>query len=398
MKKYFLTFIFIFFFVLEVLYAKDFDVTAKNIVLYNLNDNEIIYSKNKDEKTTVASLTKIMTSIVAIENISDLNKEVIVKEDDFKELKGYSKAGLKIGDRLTYMDLLYGIMLSSGADSVNALVNNSMGYDKFITKMNETAKKIGLNNTHFTNPIGKDDNNLNYSTANDIAKLLKYALKNEAVKKIFETKIYKTSNNIIFKSTLSYYDNILDTSKIIGAKSGYTPNSGRCLASISSLNNVNYLLVVINSSNDDISNAVRDSLTIYNYYNDNYKYTKILEKDYIIKKIPVKLSRQKYYKIRSNESIEAYLKKDYNISYKFDGVKQIEYKTKKNTYLGNLNIYNNHELIKVKKIYLEDSIIYYNILLWIIVGILLFIFIILFIIAIIIKKKKESKYKIIDIS
>ena len=87
MKKYFLTFIFIFFFVLEVLYAKDFDVTAKNIVLYNLNDNEIIYSKNKDEKTTVASLTKIMTSIVAIENISDLNKEVIVKEDDFKELK-----------------------------------------------------------------------------------------------------------------------------------------------------------------------------------------------------------------------------------------------------------------------------------------------------------------------
>ena len=388
MKKYIVFILISFFIFIETICAEDFSIKGKNVILYNLNDNEVIYSKNEDEKVSVASLTKIMTTIVAIENIEDLNKEVIIKYNDFYKTEGYSKAGLKPGDKLTYEELLYGIMLPSGADAVNAVVNNSLGYESFINKMNDTAKKIGLYNTYFSNPIGKDDE-LNYSTASDIAKLLKYALKNEIFNRVFKTRTYVTTNGIYFKSSLSHYDSALDTSKILGAKTGYTPNAGRCLASISNLNNVNYLLVVINSGNNSTIEAVKDSLIIYDYYSKNYGYKDILTKDTIIKKIPVKFSKQKYYNIRANKNIKMYIKNDSNISYKYSGINKIGYKSKKGMYLGNIKVYNNGVLINTSKVFLEENITYYNIFIWCLLFVLLIIMLLLILIA---KNRKKVYY------
>lgn len=379
-------FLFSLFFFCYSVYAVDFDITGEYVTLYNMNEDTLLYSKNDTKKTSIASLTKMMTTLVAIEEIDNLDKIVTIKERDFEGTVGYSKAGFKVGDKVTYRDLLYGIILPSGADAVNAVVNNTLGYDKFIKKMNETAKKIGMNDTSYANPVGKDDEN-NYSTSNDLAKLLKYALKNETFKTIFTTKNYKTSNGLNLESTVNRYENILNTNEIKGAKSGFTKDAGRCLASITTLNNVDYLLVVINSSTTSPYNAVKDTITIYDYYNNNYGYKNIINDDTFIKEIPVDFSKEKTYKITGSEDIEKYLKNNTEVTYKYVGSDKVTFNTKKGSKLGVVKIYDGDVLLATSNVYLENNIEYYPIITYIMIGIAV-IFVIL-----IVKKIKKKKHR-----
>lgn len=379
-------FLFSLFFFCYSVYAENFDITGEYVSLYNMNEDILLYSKNDTKKTSIASLTKMMTTLVAIEEINDLDEIVTIKERDFEGTVGYSKAGFKVGDKVTYRDLLYGIILPSGADAVNAVVNNTLGYDKFIKKMNETAKKIGMNDTSYANPVGKDDEN-NYSTSNDLAKLLKYALKNETFKTIFTTKNYKTSNGINLESTVNSYKNILNTDEIKGAKSGFTKDAGRCLASITTLNNVDYLLVVINSSTTHPYNAVKDTITIYDYYNNNYGYKNIINDDTFIKEIPIDLSKEKTYKITGSEEIEKYLKNDTEVTYEYVGSDKITFNTKKGSKLGVVNIYDGDVLLATSNVYLENNIEYYPIITYVLIGIAV-IFVLL-----IIRKLSKKKHR-----
>ncbi len=379
-------FLFSLFFFCYSVYADDFDITGEYVTLYNMNEDTLLYSKNDTKKTSIASLTKMMTTLVAIEEIDNLDKIVTIKERDFEGTVGYSKAGFKVGDKVTYRDLLYGIILPSGADAVNAVVNNTLGYDKFIKKMNETAKKIGMNDTSYANPVGKDDEN-NYSTSNDLAKLLKYALKNETFKTIFTTKNYKTSNGLNLESTVNRYENILNTDEIKGAKSGFTKDAGRCLASITTLNNVDYLLVVINSSTTSPYNAVKDTITIYDYYNNNYGYKNIINDDTFIKEIPVDFSKEKTYKITGSEDIEKYLKNNTEVTYKYVGSDKVTFNTKKGSKLGVVKIYDGDVLLATSNVYLENNIEYYPIITYIMIGIAV-IFVLL-----IVKKIKKKKHR-----
>lgn len=379
-------FLFSLFFFCYSVYADDFDITGEYVTLYNMNEDILLYSKNDTKKTSIASLTKMMTTLVAIEEIDNLDKIVTIKERDFEGTVGYSKAGFKVGDKVTYRDLLYGIILPSGADAVNAVVNNTLGYDKFIKKMNETAKKIGMNDTSYANPVGKDDEN-NYSTSNDLAKLLKYALKNKTFKTIFTTKNYKTSNGINLESTVNRYENILNTNEIKGAKSGFTKDAGRCLASITTLNNVDYLLVVINSSTTSPYNAVKDTITIYDYYNNNYGYKNIINDDTFIKEIPVDFSKEKTYKITGSEDIEKYLKNNTEVTYKYVGSDKVTFNTKKGSKLGVVKIYDGDVLLATSNVYLENNIEYYPIITYIMIGIAV-IFVLL-----IVKKIKKKKHR-----
>lgn len=379
-------FLFSLFFFCYSVYANDFDITGEYVTLYNMNEDTLLYSKNDTKKTSIASLTKMMTTLVAIEEIDNLDKIVTIKERDFEGTVVYSKAGFKVGDKVTYRDLLYGIILPSGADAVNAVVNNTLGYDKFIKKMNETAKKIGMNDTSYANPVGKDDEN-NYSTSSDLAKLLKYALKNETFKTIFTTKSYKTSNGLNLESTVNRYENILNTNEIKGAKSGFTKDAGRCLASITTLNNVDYLLVVINSSTTSPYNAVKDTITIYDYYNNNYGYKNIINDDTFIKEIPVDFSKEKTYKITGSEDIEKYLKNNTEVTYKYVGSDKVTFNTKKGSKLGVVKIYDGDVLLATSNVYLENNIEYYPIITYIMIGIAV-IFVLL-----IVKKINKKKHR-----
>lgn len=386
MKKI-LTFLLLFLLAPLFVFASEFDITGEYVVLYNLNDDEILYEQNSNEQTSIASITKIMTVLVAMDNISDYDSIITITTADFEGTAGYSKAGFSVGDRVTYRDLLYGILLPSGADAVNAIVRNTLGYDNFIIAMNELAKKIGLENTSFSNPVGKDDVN-NYSTASDVAKMLKYALENPLFKEIFTTKEYTTTNGINLESTLYPYQDILDIDKIAGSKSGFTRGAGRCLASITTLDGVNYLLVILNSSVDQNYSAVLDTITIYDYYNDNFSYQDILTEGQLITTIPVKWGKDKTYEITSPISVSKFLENSAssNLTYEYNGLEEIPQYTKKDTKLGTISVYNDGKLLYETTVTLTEDISYYHPVLWLISG-----FVILVVLILLLKKRKRRR-------
>lgn len=386
MKKI-LTFLLLFLLAPLFVFASEFDITGEYVVLYNLNDDEILYEQNSNEQTSIASITKIMTALVAMDNISDYDSIITITTADFEGTAGYSKAGFSVGDRVTYRDLLYGILLPSGADAVNAIVRNTLGYDNFIIAMNELAKKIGLENTSFSNPVGKDGVN-NYSTASDVAKMLKYALENPLFKEIFTTKEYTTTNGINLESTLYPYQDILDIDKIAGSKSGFTRGAGRCLASITTLDGVNYLLVILNSSVDQNYSAVLDTITIYDYYNDNFSYQDILTEGQLITTIPVKWGKDKTYEITSPISVSKFLENSAssNLTYEYNGLEEIPQYTKKDTKLGTISVYNDGKLLYETTVTLTEDISYYHPVLWLISG-----FVILVVLILLLKKRKRRR-------
>lgn len=376
MKKITIT---ILLYILLITNVNALEINSKNAILYNLNDNNIIYEKNSDEQVKVASLTKIMTTIVALENITNIKEEVIVPKEAFIGLDGYVKAGFKPGEKVTYEDLLYGIMLPSGADSANAIsILVSGNIDSHVEKMNKKAQELGLKNTHFSNPIGKDEDN--YSTVKDMAIILKYALQNETFYKIFTTKEYRTTNNIELKSTVQdkYTNSSIDTSYILGSKTGFTDEAGYCLASISKRNNINYLLVTT-KADTNYPHQITDAIKTYKYYEENYGYKKIINYNQPITTLKVKDSLQKNYKITSSNDKYLYLENNFikeKLEYTYEGIKEITKDIKKNTYLGKIQVKYENNIIYEQEVYLEDNITYINYKLISITILLIIIFII----------------------
>ena len=387
MKKFFICIFTLFIFSMSVS-AIDITLTSKEAIIYNLNDDNVIYEKNSNEQTKIASLTKIMTSLVAIENINNIDDTVTVEYKDLQGLKGYAVAGFKAGDTVTYKDLLYALMLPSAADAANILARSIAGNtEDFVNMMNDKANKLGLKNTKFSNPIGMDDDN--YSTAYDLSIILKEAIKSDLFKELYNTDSYTTSNNIKLTKTTdkiaSKYN--LDISNLTGSKTGFTDEAGYCLASTATYNDVNYLVVTLNS--EELPNHIKDTLDLYNYFDTNYSYKEILKDKQLLKTIKVKDSKTKEYKIYSKKSITKYLSNDIDISkieYKYSGVEKLNRKIKKGDYLGKVKIIYGSDTLDTYKVYLDKDIKYYNYwLLLIPIGIV----ILIIWIKIKIKKKKR---------
>lgn len=378
MKKIIIKSLIILYIFLPIINIKALDIYSENAVLYNMNEDTILYEKNKEEKVKVASLTKIMTTIIALENINNIKEETIMPEEAFYNLDGYVLSGIRPNELITYEDLLYGTMLPSAADCANAVaIKVSGSVDSFVELMNKKAIELNMNNTHFSNPVGIDDNN--YSTVNDIAILLKYALKNEEFKKIFTTKEYTTTNNIKLISTIiekSEPYNI-DISSILGSKTGFTDDAGNCLASISKINNVKYLLITTNASIDK-SYHIIDAVNIYDYYSNNYSYKKIIDENKLIKTIKIKDIIDKEYKIYSNIDKFMYLENNIdtnNLIYEYEGIEEIDKTTNQKEKIGTLNIKNNDDLLYSYDIYLDKKITFYNIKIYVYALILIIIII-----------------------
>ena len=385
MKKIYVMFTFILLFICTKVYAFDFNVESKNIILYNMNDNSVIYEENSEDKVPIASLTKIMTAIVSIENIGNLKDYVTITSKDLEGLTGYAKAGFKVGDKVTYEDLLYALMLPSGADAAQALSNN---IDNFIDKMNVKAKELKLTNTEFSNPIGMDDEH-NYSSAKDVAQLLIYSLKNSEFKKSFSADNYVTTNNIkLVKTTKkTATTNNIDISNITGTKTGFTGDAGYCLASTATINGIDYLMITL-ASQKPIYHII-DTANIYKYYGDNYSYIKILKKGQKLKTLKIKFGKKKTYDVVSDKDIEKYLKNDTDlnkIEYVYSGVSELNYKIKKGDYLGKVKIKYEGKTLDTYKVYLNEKIEY--IIHWFII-----IPVAIIILFVLIKKKRRKKRK-----
>lgn len=377
MKKKLKLIFLVFLFNINIVYAEEFNITSKSAILYNMNEEKILYQLKSDEKLQIASLTKIMTVITAIENNDDLEKKVEITKEMLKGIEEYTQVGFKVGDTPTIKDLLYGSMLPSGADAVNALaISTSGSISKFVDLMNEEASKLKLKNTHFDNPVGMDSDD-NYSTTSDIAKLLIYSLKNKTFKEVFMAKEYKIDAiNKTVKTTLTSYSRSygLDVSNITGAKSGFTDGAGLCLASTATIDNVDYLLITLGASTKIRSNAVKDSLEIYDYYSTNYSYQTVIEKNQKIKTLPIKWGKEKNYIITSNQDISLYLSNDIRknrIKYIYSGLEEINYKYKKGDKIGTVKIVYENNTLYQYDVYLEKNLEFYHPVLYGIIIILI---------------------------
>ena len=207
------------------------DISAKSAVIIDANGNEIVFEKEAFEKRSMASTTKIMTAILAIES-GKLGCEVSVTKE--MTLAEGTSAGLRSGYRLTLEDLLYGMMLESGNDAANAVaIYLSGSLEAFSNMMNEKANEIGMKSTHFVTPSGLDDEE-HYSTAYDMAVLASYCIKNPCFRKICSTKRYtaQLAEPENFRLYFSNHNRLLTSvNGVFGVKTGFTKKSGRCLVS-----------------------------------------------------------------------------------------------------------------------------------------------------------------------
>lgn len=347
-------------------FGLDINMYSNNVILYNLNDNNILYEKNSESQVSIASLTKIMTGIVAIENINDLDEKVILEYDDFKGLAtlNASQAGFDVFEEVTYRDLLYGLLLPSGADAAQALSRLIAGsVSEFVKLMNEKAALLELNNTHFMNTTGLDEEG-HYSTVSDVSKLLMYAIKNEEFLNIIKTRYYTTSNNNHrFKSTIAKMQdlyNIHDMDYLIGGKTGTTGNAGLCLASIAEKNDVKYLLVTaLAPISRDVPYNLLDAKNIYEYFINNYSYQNVLDVHDELIKIKTKYIKDDYLSFNSSRSVNLYLENKFNksnLEYLYDGKKLITSDMKKGDKLGVVKIIYNGDVLAVEDIVLDKEI------------------------------------------
>ena len=257
---------------------EDDDFTAKYGVLIDVDNNEIVAGKNHNRKMYPASLTKVMTLLVAVENIEDLNQTYTFSYDEIHELvvENASRADFGVDETVTVTDLMYGTILVSGADGTLGLANIVAGSEEvFVEMMNKKADEMGLKNTHFTNASGLHDKE-HYSTAQDMAVILKEAIENETCRKILSTKEYVTSKTtqhpegIILRSLVAqrlvdYY--VTNGGDILGGKTGFTDEAKHALATFYEYNGRSY--VCVTSKSKDMWKAVEDSIMLYENFAAN---------------------------------------------------------------------------------------------------------------------------------
>jgi D-alanyl-D-alanine carboxypeptidase len=308
-----------------------------------------------------------MTTLVAIEHITDMNKKVTMTSDMFEGLEEANAAvvGLTIGQKVTYKDLLYGMFVESGADATRGIAISLAGSeDKFVEWMNDKAKELGLTGTHFVNTTGLDEDD-HYSTVSDVATLLINALKNDTFKTIFTTKSYTLSDGSMtiystLKKSASMYG--LNIEYIEGAKTGYTLDAGRCLASLAydEANDIEYLLVTTKAS-ISTSNAyhILDATKVYTYYFNNYKYHNLVDKGDLILTLPTKYGKVSEVNIRATDDIKYYLDNTFNkddVTLDYNGVDIVKTGMNAGDKLGTMDVIYKGEVLKSFDVLLAEKV------------------------------------------
>lgn len=243
-----------------------FETSATSAILMDIDSGRIIYSKDIHKKRSVASISKIMTAIVAIE--SGKLENIVTVGSEIEAAYG-SGIYIKQGENLKLIDLLYGLMLRSGNDAALSIANYIGGsVDNFVIMMNDKAKKIGMLNSEFNNPSGLDEDRGNYSTAYDMALLNSYAMKNDVFKKIVGTKNYKLETNMNYYSWTNKNKLLFSYKYITGGKTGFTEIARRTLVTAASKNNLNLTVVTLNDGNDfaDHKNLYEEAFNNYTNY------------------------------------------------------------------------------------------------------------------------------------
>lgn len=239
-------------------------------ILMEEDTKRILVSKNMNKKKLIASTTKIMTAVIAIES-GKLDKTVKVTD---KVLEAYGSAiYLSIGEKMKLEDMVYGLMMQSGNDAALMIAEYLGGEDKFVKKMNEKAKEIGMKNTTFSNPHGLDEKTKNYSTAYDMALLMRYAnadptfrkitgCKKHTVKTNEKTYVWSNKNKLLYSYEYT-----------TGGKTGFTKKAHRTLVTSASKDDLNLIVVTLNDPND-----FQNHEELYEYGFNNYSMEKVFDR------------------------------------------------------------------------------------------------------------------------
>ncbi|MDO4274372.1 MAG: serine hydrolase [Eubacteriales bacterium] len=255
-------------------------LNSRYAILTDSETGNIIGENRGQERIYPASLTKIMTAVIAVENTADLDEHITMPSDIYDRLyaEDASMAGFLPGEEVRLRDLLYGVLLPSGAECCLTFAQRIAGSEEaFVDIMNQKAQELGMENTHFSNSTGLQEED-HYSTVGDIALLLQYALKNEDFRSAFTSSRYSippTSQHpdgFTFHSTMFQYMQSAQVpgGEIIGGKTGYTQEAGLCLASAADVNGREYILVTAKAegSHETEQFHITDAVNVYSQLGD----------------------------------------------------------------------------------------------------------------------------------
>lgn len=346
------------------IYAVNLDVQSKYVGIYNADNMELLYGENENQVIQIASMTKIMTAIVSVENIPDLNEKVIIDYNLIADQISSDLAvcGIQNGQNLTYYDLIATTLIPSGADSALYLANIVFNdYNTFISKMNDKASELGISNTHFDNPVGLDSQN-NYSTISDVAKLLEYALENDILKEMMSMSSYTTSDgNITVGHTInkSASRSGIKLNHILGGKTGTTGDAGICLASYSDDDGVKLISVVAGASMYSARpHNILDTEKLFEYIKSNYAQRDIIaqgENILEVKSIGCEEDTIKFYADKSVTRYTGIVDKA-KLDFEYTRTEDISNVMVKDAKVGEVKVYYNGEYLETVDLKLSENI------------------------------------------
>lgn len=346
MKKFFLI-LFIFLSFSNRCLADELSGNSKSAILVENETGKVLYEKNADEKLAPASLTKMMTLLLTMERV---DKGLIKLNDTIRVSKnaanmGGSQVYLEENSEYTIEEIIKAVCIASGNDAAVVLAENIGGsIDNFVKMMNDKAKELHLDNTHFVNPYGLDADN-HYSSARDIANLSRELLKHKSILKY--TSLYE--DHLVKKDGTSLW--MVNTNKLVrfyngidGLKTGFTNNANYSISATGKFNNLRLIAVVMGE--DTSENRNNDVVSMINYGKSNYKFKKIISKNKIIgyikvnnlysKKVPYYIKNDINKLYSSNEKLPKYT---YKIS-----LNKVNIPIKRNKSIGNIKLYNKDKL------------------------------------------------------
>ncbi|MEG1630685.1 MAG: D-alanyl-D-alanine carboxypeptidase family protein [Hydrogenoanaerobacterium sp.] len=310
-------------------YTPPFEVLSEGVYLENLNTGDVLYQKNADKKMYPASLTKLMTCILAFEKCKDLDGTVITAKsyiyDEFAGLN-VSTGDIRRGESMTMRQLIYAMLMQS-ANEAASIVGDYLGdgsIDYFAEMMTARAKELGCTGTNFVNPHGLFDKN-NYTTPHDMAIIAKHAVSIPGFLEIASTTHYEvgatniheslawnTTNKMMVKGTQYYY------APIKGLKTGTLPESGKCFVSTASQDGFDYLCVILGAplvedenGRELDNNAFKDTKHLYEWAFDTFSIKTLMEKGSELTEIPLRLGRDAdFIKLEGNERFTALVPDD----------------------------------------------------------------------------------------
>lgn len=338
-------------------------ILSKYAICIERTTGTILFENNAYEKTAMASTTKIMTSIIAIEK-GNLNDTVTVSKKA-AQING-SRLELKENMQISLKDLLYGLMLRSGNDAAIAIAEHISGStENFAILMNEKAKSLGMNNSHFVTPNGLDDDQ-HYSTAYDMAVLTNYALNNKVFTEIVGTKDTSISWNGNPREISNTNELLGNYNGVYGVKTGFTFGAGRCLISACKRDGLDVIVVVLGANTK--KDRTNDSVKILNYVNNSYEMVDLSSiimnsfekgRKYFEENVKYeKVANEAEIELKSTENtIYPILKnKISQISLKSFSILKISNDMQKNTKIGIVQIYVDNRLLTGYDIILSNDI------------------------------------------